>query len=337
MEHESKQIQESGLTEETDEESKEEYPPGGSVETSNVCDTNMDLSETDRNTEIIVSTCATNTNFTSEEELSPEEIRAQEYLAKKAAQGQKDSKEESSETTTTISSEDKETSSGDGRKEEGSTPSQSAVAEGEEADSGTMEKVEDSCDKCSASEEAGVLRQGEENAENICTPLEQSTEDTKAICDSVDQNKSNNKEDKEVHIHSDLPIDDFNSFTFWRDPLPEVSLDLEVMSDNQDVEQGGRGMRKPTENECETINSSLSLTNSMNTPVSATNQLYGESGVRIHTASISTVSEESVSNIGSTHVLGQNLNEVMDGVVHGMCILQLEFNLLSQNSRYLQH
>lgn len=96
-------------------------------------------------------------------------------------------------------------------------------------------------------------------------------------------------------------------------------------------------MRKPTENECETINSSLSLTNSMNTPVSATNQLYGESGVRIHTASISTVSEESVSNIGSTHVLGQNLNEVMDGVVHGMCILQLEFNLLSQNSRYLQH
>ncbi|XP_065936379.1 serine/threonine-protein phosphatase 4 regulatory subunit 1 isoform X4 [Magallana gigas] len=316
LEHESKQIQESGLTEETDEESKEEYPPGGSVETSNVCDTNMDLSETDRNTEIIVSTCATNTKFTSEEELSPEEIRAQEYLAKKAAQGQKDSKEESSETTTTISSEDKETSSGDGRKEEGSTPSQSAVAEGEEADSGTMEKVEDSCDKCSASEEAGILRQGEENAENICTPLEQSTEDTKAICDSVDQNKSNNKEDKEVHIHSDLPIDDFNSFTFWRDPLPEVSLDLEVMSDNQDVEQGGRGMRKPTENECETINSSLSLTNSMNTPVSATNQLYGESGVRIHTASISTVSEESVSNIGSTHVLGQNLNEVMDGVVH---------------------
>lgn len=121
-----------------------------------------------------------------------------------------------------------------------------------------------------------------------------------------------------MHIHSDLPIDDFNSFTFWRDPLPEVSLDLEVMSDNQDVEQGGRGMRKPTENECETINSSLSLTNSMNTPVSATNQLYGESGVRIHTASISTVSEESVSNIGSTHVLGQNLNEVMDGVVHDM-------------------
>lgn len=320
LEHESKQIQESGLTEETDEESKEECPPGGFVETSNVCDTNMDLSETDRNTEIIVSTCATNTKSTSEEELSPEEIRAREYLAKKAAQGQKDFKEGNSETTTTISSEDKETSSGDGIKDEGSTPSQSDVAEGEEADSGTMEKVEDSCDKCSASEEAGVLRQGEENAENICSHPGQSTEDTKAICDSVNQNKSNNKEDKEVHIHSDLPLDDFNSFTFWRDPLPEVSLDLDVMSDNQDVEQGGRGMRKPTENECETI-SSLSSTNSMNTPVSATNQLYGEPGVRIHTASISTVSEESVSNIGSTHVLGQNLNEVMDGVVHGMCIL----------------
>lgn len=93
-------------------------------------------------------------------------------------------------------------------------------------------------------------------------------------------------------------------------------------------------MRKFIENECEIINSSLLLINFMNILVSVINQFYGELGVRIYIVSISSVFEESVSNIGSIYVFGQNLNEVMDGVVYGMCILQLEFNLLFQNSRY---
>lgn len=93
-------------------------------------------------------------------------------------------------------------------------------------------------------------------------------------------------------------------------------------------------MRKFIENECEIINSSLLLINFMNILVSVINQFYGELGVRIYIVSISIVFEESVSNIGSIYVFGQNLNEVMDGVVYGMCILQLEFNLLFQNSRY---
>lgn len=93
-------------------------------------------------------------------------------------------------------------------------------------------------------------------------------------------------------------------------------------------------MRKFIENECEIINSSLLLINFMNILVSVINQFYGESGVRIYIVSISIVFEESVSNIGSIYVFGQNLNEVMDGVVYGMCILQLEFNLLFKNSRY---
>lgn len=93
-------------------------------------------------------------------------------------------------------------------------------------------------------------------------------------------------------------------------------------------------MRKFIENECEIINSSLLLINFVNILVSVINQFYGELGVRIYIVSISIVFEESVSNIGSIYVFGQNLNEVMDGVVYGMCILQLEFNLLFQNSRY---
>lgn len=93
-------------------------------------------------------------------------------------------------------------------------------------------------------------------------------------------------------------------------------------------------MRKFIENECEIINSSLLLINFMNILVSVINQFYGELGVRIYIVSISIVFEESVSNIGSIYIFGQNLNEVMDGVVYGMCILQLEFNLLFQNSRY---
>lgn len=35
-----------------------------------------------------------------------------------------------------------------------------------------------------------------------------------------------------MYIYFDLFIDDFNFFIFWRDFLLEVSLDLEVMSDN---------------------------------------------------------------------------------------------------------
>lgn len=291
LEHESKQIQESGLTEETDEETKE------GAETGNTCDINMDLSEMDTNTEIIVSTCATKERSSSEEELSLEEIRAQEYLSKKASQSEKTS-EDANPDSNDLSSPN---SSNVERSEnlaltgaESSLPSKSAAGED---DGHQATEEEDNCDKCSAGEE-----------ESIRSSLGSEEGDTKAVCDSVDQNKSNSEEE---HIHSDSPISDFNSFTFWRDPLPEVSLDLDITSDNQNV-----SLRTPMENECEPINNdhrSLS-------PASATNQLYSETGVRIHTANINTVSEESVNNIGSTHVLGQNLNEVMDGIVHGRLI-----------------
>lgn len=292
LEHESKQIQESGLTEETDEETKE------GAETGNTCDINMDLSEMDTNTEIIVSTCATKERSSSEEELSPEEIRAQEYLSKKALQSEKTS-EDANPDSNDLSSPN---SSNVGRSENLATTSaesslQSKSAAGDDNSRQATEEEEDNCDKCSAGEE-----------ESIRSSLGSEEGDTKAVCDSVDQNKSNSEEE---HIHSDSPVSDFNSFTFWRDPLPEVSLDLDITSDNQNV-----SLRTPMENECEPINSdhgSLS-------PASATNQLYSETGVRIHTANINTVSEESVNNIGSTHVLGQNLNEVMDGVVHGRLI-----------------
>lgn len=50
-------------------------------------------------------------------------------------------------------------------------------------------------------------------------------------------------------------------------------------------------------------------------------------GIKIHTARVSTVSdadEETVSNIGSTHVLGHSVSEptlaVVDGIVQGMCL-----------------
>lgn len=288
LEFESKQILASGLTEESDEESKEEESlesPSSATERSNVCDTSMDLSETDQMTEIIVSTCATNNNTsTSEEELSLEEIRAQEYQVKKAAQRLNDSSPQNFEVT-----------------------------------------EEDNCDKCTSGEEADAPRQGEENAESICSVQE--GEDTKASCDSVDQSKpdsdnTDNEQEQTTSIQYDSSLNNYDSFNFWRDPLPEVSLDLEVVNDNQD-EQGivNRSSRTATENECNTINtdiSSLTLTDSGNRPACATNQLYGEAGIRIHTASISTMSEESVNHIGSTHVLGQNLNEVMDGVVHGV-------------------
>ncbi|XP_048745314.2 serine/threonine-protein phosphatase 4 regulatory subunit 1-like isoform X2 [Ostrea edulis] len=286
LEFESKQILASGLTEESDEESKEEESlesPSSATERSNVCDTSMDLSETDQMTEIIVSTCATNNNTsTSEEELSLEEMRAQEYQVKKAAQRLNDSSPQNFEVT-----------------------------------------EEDNCDKCTSGEEADAPRQGEENAESICSVQE--GEDTKASCDSVDQSKpdsdnTDNEQEQTTSIQYDSSLNNYDSFNFWRDPLPEVSLDLEVVNDNQD-EQGivNRSSRTATENECNTINtdiSSLTLTDSGNRPACATNQLYGEAGIRIHTASISTMSEESVNHIGSTHVLGQNLNEVMDGVVH---------------------
>ncbi|XP_062583021.1 serine/threonine-protein phosphatase 4 regulatory subunit 1-like isoform X2 [Saccostrea cucullata] len=277
LEHESKQIQASGLTEETDESAEDQTldkNPQSETRSSSVCDMNMDLSETDDSTEIIISSCATN-NSSSEGELSLEEIRAQEYQAKKS----------------------------DERLAESGSKSEEAGSE------------KDNCDKCDI-EETGAPRQGEENAESICSDESSREDDTKASCDSVDQNKPEiSSQEDLVHIHSDSSLNTYDSFNFWRDPLPEVSLDLDVLNDNQDKDGVNLSSRTATENECDTINSdmgSLSLTDSGNYPLSASNQ----SKSQIHTASISSVSEESVSHIGSTHVLGQNLNEVMEGVVH---------------------
>ncbi|XP_061166602.1 serine/threonine-protein phosphatase 4 regulatory subunit 1-like isoform X2 [Saccostrea echinata] len=280
LEHESKQIQASGLTEETDELAEDQSPDNPQSETlsSEVCDTNMDLSETDDTTEIIISTCATKNNPSSDGELSLEEIRAQEYQAKKV----------------------------DERLAESGSKSDEAGSKKE------------NCDKCDT-EETGAPRQGEENTESICSD-EPSNEDTKASCDSIDQNKSESEKSSQedvVHIHSDSSVNNYDSFNFWRDPLPEVSLDLDVLNDNQDMDRVNVSSRTATENECDTINSdmgSISLTDSVNSPLGTSN--HGESKSQIHTASISSVSEESVSHIGSTHVLGQNLNEVMEGVVH---------------------
>jgi hypothetical protein len=241
----------------------------------------MDLSETDQMTEIIVSTCATNDHASTSSEMSLEEIRAQEYQAKKtAAQRLHDSSPQNSE--------------------------------------------DDNCDTCSPTEGTGAPpRLGEENTEDSICSVQDGQDDTKAGCDSVELSSDHTDSVQTTQTQSSSSPNNYDSFNFWRDPLPEVSLDLDVINDNQDEQQGNanQSCRTATENECNTINTDLgrlSMNDASNHPASATNQLYGESGIQIHTASISTMSEESVSHIGSTHVLGQNLSEVMEGVVHGV-------------------
>lgn len=162
-----------------------------------------------------------------------------------------------------------------------------------------------------------------------------------------------------VHVHLD---NNFNTFQYWRSPLPEVNIDFDIINgqptnihvvakvkDDESkkvyASEMSVSISGPSKNTIESVTDTLSSFTFGDSMSSSTSSLMTaqveKSGVRIHTASVSTVSDvadETVSNIGSTHVLGQHLGEqhlaIVDGVVQGEFCCQM-FVTLSARVMFL--
>ncbi|KAH9504961.1 Serine/threonine-protein phosphatase 4 regulatory subunit 1 [Bulinus truncatus] len=144
-----------------------------------------------------------------------------------------------------------------------------------------------------------------------------------------------------IHVHLD---NNYNTFQYWRSPLPEVNIDFDIINGqptnihvvakvkdedskkiySSEMNVSISGSLKPRVDSVTDSLSGLSLHNSnIQTSLhsSVVTSDVERSGVRIHTASVSTVSDiadETVSHIGSTHVIGQHLGEQHLAIVGGV-------------------
>ena len=145
-----------------------------------------------------------------------------------------------------------------------------------------------------------------------------------------------------VHIHLDN-ISDFDSFQFWRTPIPQLDLDLDIVDGKpQNIHVKARvkdeehhkvyasemnvqvsGDRDVNSNLSDSL-SDLTVCDKLDNPVINTNRsesVSEEEGLLIHKASVSTVSETDnlYNSAASTLAAGQNENTltVIDGVVQG--------------------
>ena len=157
-----------------------------------------------------------------------------------------------------------------------------------------------------------------------------------------------------------LPVEDFNSFTFWRDPLPEIDIDADLSPNSQKAAIKAAAVAASRAYAAAATGAAISATNK--TQTSSTSEVTsnaekldeaakaieilslnggagvgavgdgaaqqaGDSGAvntAVYVASVLTsleTEEETVTNIGSTHVLGQHPREttmtVINGVVKG--------------------
>uniref|UniRef100_A0A2C9JIK6 Uncharacterized protein n=1 Tax=Biomphalaria glabrata TaxID=6526 RepID=A0A2C9JIK6_BIOGL len=155
-----------------------------------------------------------------------------------------------------------------------------------------------------------------------------------------------------VHVHLD---NNYNTFQYWRSPLPEVNIDFDIINGKptnihvvakvkdedskkvyaSEMNVSISGSLKPRVDSVVDSLSGLSLHNSLIQSCTSSSFVTSDvekSGVRIHTASVSTVSDiadETVAHFGSTHVLGQHLGEqhlaIVDGVVQDLSTGSLNF------------
>ncbi|RUS92186.1 hypothetical protein EGW08_000039, partial [Elysia chlorotica] len=158
-----------------------------------------------------------------------------------------------------------------------------------------------------------------------------------------------------VHIHLD---NNFNTFQYWRSPLPEVNIDFDIINGQPTNIHVVAKMKDDDSNKVYASEMNVSISDSSSSATSCgslvpdssssgTSPLDSRSssltsshalsqiekgGVRIHTASVSTVNdaaEETVAHIGSTHVLGHHLGEqhltIVDGIVQDMSGSSLSF------------
>ncbi|XP_076448867.1 serine/threonine-protein phosphatase 4 regulatory subunit 1-like isoform X2 [Babylonia areolata] len=192
---------------------------------------------------------------------------------------------------------------------------------------------DDKCDKCTDSDQPESMLSDLDNASvaSLASSQTQSSSVPSQICDSdassVSTTASGNMGDR-VHVH--LDNSNFNTFQFWRSPLPEVDIDFDVING---APANIHVVAKVKDEEKHKVYSThvdvVMSSDSEDASASSFTQISEGAlrrdmdlhGVRIHTASVSTVSDtdETVRNIGSTNILGDSMGEctlaVVDGVV----------------------
>ncbi|XP_013391161.1 serine/threonine-protein phosphatase 4 regulatory subunit 1-like isoform X1 [Lingula anatina] len=128
-----------------------------------------------------------------------------------------------------------------------------------------------------------------------------------------------------THIHLDN-MAAFSSFNYWRTPLPQLDLHLDIVEGKATNIHVTAKVVDPVQHKVFSSKMDVEVDSSP-TPSSSGDgdlELSDEGEVKIHTASVNLVSAEEPEEtdyIGSMHVIGQNLNEstmaVINGVVQG--------------------
>ncbi|XP_063441439.1 serine/threonine-protein phosphatase 4 regulatory subunit 1-like isoform X4 [Mytilus trossulus] len=166
--------------------------------------------------------------------------------------------------------------------------------------------------------------------ENTCD-IKEPVLDSEPVCASSSDLSNNNIERTSVDSDSQLTCDkpevqdsppqeeDFNSFNYWRAPLPEVDLTLseEHKPDNQ-LSMYARGYDTITLEDIALNDVEKNNVKNLNSD----NEVLDE-GQQIMTANVCTLNEvsETVDNIGTTHVIGDQLKELSlqnENNVHGL-------------------
>ncbi|XP_021372324.1 serine/threonine-protein phosphatase 4 regulatory subunit 1-like isoform X2 [Mizuhopecten yessoensis] len=202
-------------------------------------------------------------------------------------------------------------------------------------------KCEPRCDseeQVSASGQQQVKEESKNNSEDILSNSATEKDNSSAGSEDV------------VHIHLDNVVTNFNSFQYWRTPLPEIDLDFDIVNGAATNFQVTTKVREDKmysmsgpQDSSTTNNTSNSNTRASSDRLSDTlnwlqlaedkgpSQSVIEEGVKFHTASVNTVCDETVDNIGSTHVLGEHLNETTSKIVDGV-VKDISGSSLSDNA-----
>lgn len=161
---------------------------------------------------------------------------------------------------------------------------------------------------------------------------------------------SNSEANEGNHIHSSNVVNEFNSFVYWRTPLPAVNVDLDVVQERLKNENLSATVTNEGKNYANVAASNNELSDSEKSLMETLSDMQIESSaddlqilleqeddVLIHTASVNTVSDthETVDNIGSTHVLGHQLNESSMTMLDGIAT-QGNNPAINENAGFLQ-
>ncbi|XP_023933184.1 serine/threonine-protein phosphatase 4 regulatory subunit 1-like, partial [Lingula anatina] len=125
-----------------------------------------------------------------------------------------------------------------------------------------------------------------------------------------------------THIHLDN-MAAFSSFNYWRTPLPQLDLHLDIVEGKATNIHVTAKVVDPVQHKVFSSKMDVEVDSSP-TPSSSGDgdlELSDEGEVKIHTASVNLVSAEEPEEtdyIGSMHVIGQNLNESTMAVINGV-------------------